>query len=634
MRTPHRAAALAAVILVFCRDMIRVAGCSLLVVSGATALAQSPAPAASSIIVGRVIDVATSRPVPEAVVLLRRGSGHDATVIGRVIADAEGRYFFAGLAAGPYGVHASKVGYADGAYGVRRPPTFNSPNPGLVDLRLVGGQNVLDADIFLWKHASISGIVTDERGEPMAGIMVRPLQRTIVSGRPRFVGTLQWSTITDDRGMYRVSAMPPGHYVVSIEATQATLPAAVLAEQFDGPGGAARPGTLFDVSPELGQPGSSRNQRFGDHVLVTFHALPIPLVSLDGDRLSVYQTTYAPGVSSIGDAAVISLTAGEDRAGVSMQMRPLPAVRVSGRLVGPSGPLARHALRLTPATTGDLVPYSPFSSATTMSDAAGKFTFLGVPPGPHLLKIEVLPEGGPTAMRDLLWASQTVVAGNTDINDLVVTLRPAIPVNGRVILVPAPGTQAPGATPPALDVTVSLPQDLGPVAAYGARASTKGEFSTGLPGGAYHVNAQLPAGWFVKSIVVNDRTLGDSAFDAAGESLSITITATNAASRLTVTLRDGGDRSVRTFLFPADRSAWTGYGPATRRVQAVGGTPSMVQIFEGMPAGEYLVAAARDEFTADWPDPRLLEILSRFATRVTVREAQQQSVDIGVSVIR
>ena len=50
------------------------------------------------------------------------------------------------------------------------------------------GLRVLDATILLWKHASISGVITDETGEPMVGIIVRPFIRTIVNGRPRSMG--------------------------------------------------------------------------------------------------------------------------------------------------------------------------------------------------------------------------------------------------------------------------------------------------------------------------------------------------------------------------------------------------------------------------------------------------------------
>jgi hypothetical protein len=57
-------------------------------------------------------------------------------------------------------------------------------------------------------------------------------------------------------------------------------------------------------------------------------------------------------------------------------------------------------------------------------------------------------------------------------------------------------------------------------------------------------------------------------------------------------------------------------------------------LFEGMTAGDYLIAAAREEATAAWPDPLLLEILSRSATRVTVLDGQQQAVQVRLSVIR
>ena len=56
--------------------------------------------------------------------------------------------------------------------------------------------------------------------------------------------------------------------------------------------------------------------------------------------------------------------------------------------------------------------------------------------------------------------------------------------------------------------------------------------------------------------------------------------------------------------------------------------------FAGLPAGDYFIVAVREEHAIEWLDPKFLDLLSRFATRVTVFEGQSQSVDVRLSLVR
>ena len=594
--------------------------------------AQSPSPA-TGLIVGQVLDAVSGRPSPDAAVQFRVGAG-DASKNGRVIADADGRYFFAGLAAGTYTLQATKAGYSQGVYGARRPPAMNVAFPDGIGLQLSEGQRVPDATILLWKHGSISGVVTDELGEPMAGIRVRAFQRTVVSGRPRFIGAGRSTATTDDRGVYRASGLPPGQYIVAVVASSATFPADALEAA-----GSSR-SEMFGVSAELDRLGSPRNRQFGDHALQTLSGLPIPIAASETGRLSVYQTTYFPGVSAPGDAGVITLPAGEERNGISLQLRPVPSARVSGRLVGPAGPLGLRALHLI-SVTSDLVPSSFPLPATALSDTNGDFTFLGVPPGQYALRVLTpnAPTGTTTAgMTRMLWTAHPVAIGDADVTGLVVNARPTVPVTGRYVLVSAPGTPSvPREDVPTFNLRVLFVPPSGEWPGESVRADARGVFEFALPGGRHFVEAEAPRGWFIKSIAVNKRPLEEPVIDVGSEPLDIVITCTTEVARLSVAVRDAQDApagSVRAFLFPVDRSAWSGYAPATSRLKTSRGSLSGAFIFMNMPPGAYFVVAARDEVTADWPDPEFLEILSRFATRVTIADGQQQSLDLRVSTIR
>jgi hypothetical protein len=454
-------------------------------------------------------------------------------------------------------------------------------------------------------------MVIDETGEPVCGMWVRLLHRVLVSGRARLAETVRTIAVTDDRGMFRASGLPPGQYAFAVSSIQATLPAADVQDYFDAGGASSRLGQFSSVSASLARPGSEQNQQFGDHLLQTLFGMPMPIIVSDTGRLSVYPTTYFPGVTSITEAAMITLAAGEDRAGFTMQMRPVPSVRVSGRILGPSGPLGRRAVRLIAPTAAELLAPSPFRDiATALSNAAGEFTFLGIPAGSFTVTAMSPPDlaAGTTAPKDMLWAAQALVVGAADLNDVVVTMRPTIPVSGRIVLVPAPGTQVGTAKgPPSLDMnSVSFTTGMGP--AESVRPSANGEFTTGLPAGTYSVWTQPPPGWFIRSVTANNRPIGEGTFELGLDGAEILITCTNAPSRVRVSApeaRDAPAGSVRAFLFPADRSAWTGYGPRTRRIQMSRTDFEGGVLFEGMTAGDYLIAAARSRPRGTLPDRHL-----------------------------
>jgi hypothetical protein len=91
---------------------------------------------------------------------------------------------------------------------------------------LADSERVGDLTIPVWKFAAISGQVTDEAGEPMVGIAVRVMLRTVVAGRQKFVPGA--TARTDDRGIYRIASLTPGEYAVVVSSTQASAPESIV----------------------------------------------------------------------------------------------------------------------------------------------------------------------------------------------------------------------------------------------------------------------------------------------------------------------------------------------------------------------------------------------------------------------
>jgi hypothetical protein len=85
----------------------------------------------------------------------------------RQLTDLNGRFVFRECVAGAYTVSASRLGYAQGAYGRTR---VGGP-VSAVDL---SNAQALDLGrIQLWRFGAFTGRILDDAGEPVAGITVR-----------------------------------------------------------------------------------------------------------------------------------------------------------------------------------------------------------------------------------------------------------------------------------------------------------------------------------------------------------------------------------------------------------------------------------------------------------------------------
>ena len=175
--------------------------------------AQSPAPATTAAISGNVVDGATGRPIENAIVTLTRRTGGPLSFPTRLLTDAQGRFVFKDVPPGEgYSVGATRHGYLPADYG--RSELGGAPQR----ISLRERQWISNARITMWRPGAISGTVLDEHGEPIVGVYVRALASVIVAGAPHYAAASP--TTTDDRGMYRISGLREGRYIVSVPVVQ------------------------------------------------------------------------------------------------------------------------------------------------------------------------------------------------------------------------------------------------------------------------------------------------------------------------------------------------------------------------------------------------------------------------------
>ena len=264
-----------------------------------------------------------------------------------------------------YTITATKYGFFDGAFG-RRGIAGTSNQSRRISL--ANGQWVRDARIEMLRPAAITGIVRGESGSPLVDVTVRAYVDIFVAGAHQLAAAQ--SATTDDRGEYRLSGLAPGRYIVCVASVQQSAPVEMIAVQ--------QPFTPDALSRDFA---FRRDPAFAFdpiHRLISAASSP-PLPAAVSGKSQAYPLTFFPGVRTIADAAVIDAAAGEEKPSIDVQLRPVPAFRVTGQLDGAADAVARMSLRLMSAGTEALG--RGIEQATALVGADGSFTFLNVPAG-------------------------------------------------------------------------------------------------------------------------------------------------------------------------------------------------------------------------------------------------------------
>jgi len=663
---------------------------------------QAPEPVkGTGLLIGQVIDAATKQPVAGAVVSVSGGAltqtvlpsgevifstsaptapGVPPPAPKQILTDATGRFLFRELARGRYSVRATSPGYMASSYGQSQPSGLSQTIELTRDDEKRGGLIVQ-----MWKTATITGRLTDEAGDPVVSQQVRAVRRTMTGGRLRLASGA--SATTDDRGIYRFASLSPGEYLVLIQTTQTTIPAAT-ADAYTQLMMSGASFTTSDMYRELSSSGapsaSAGGYRVGDLILQATpqfmaNGAQIPPPSEKG-AVMAYPAQYYPSARIPAEATVLTVASGEERQGIDLHLKLLPAVRVSGIVTGPDGAVRNLGLKLVPAGAEDYntLPETGTEAAATVTDASGTFTFLGVTPGSYTLKalrvprpaitapqamstIEVSgpngmimgmstsggPSGAPVTLptEPTLSGSMTVAVSDTDVSGITLALTPGVRISGTLVF-----NGGKGAPPPdqMLRASISINQASGSVIQIltaAKRIEPDGRFMTvGYPQGRYTLSASMPpvpgdpTRWRFRSATVGGRDVADAGLEVGSDEItSLVITFTDRSQDLNGAVSDSKgqpDSRATVFVFPADSQAWKQGQISARRTRAVRTTTLGTYSFVDLPPGSYHVAALADVAFDTWQTPNTLEAISKVATLVTLTDGMTLAKDLRTATIR
>jgi protocatechuate 3,4-dioxygenase beta subunit len=323
---------------------------------------------------GIVTAVATRAPLKSAWVALRVVPPDDQSSkqgpedgLFKEITDANGHFVINGVPPGKYQLRAGKTGYVPGNYCLDGGP----PKATLV---LHPGEKLDKVEFRLSRTAVIMGRVTDETGEPIAGVEMEADSAGTRMGDGLLEDPFRIA-VTNDLGEYRINDLPPGSYYFS----------------------ATDSGTSVQ----------------GNWSLPT------------DDRYANHLTIYYPDAIKSSEARKVRLSAGQERR-IDFSLRTVKLLSISGRLLGADGkPAAQVTVNFRPQDRYSSLVASNLRRYGFITDAQGNFVIREVLPGSYLVSATAPEE-------EEYWTEQRVEVARDDVSGLVLQLRKELDLSGKM----------------------------------------------------------------------------------------------------------------------------------------------------------------------------------------------------------
>lgn len=536
------------------------------------------APAGAFQISGTLVDSTNDQPLARARVAIAPVS--DRSAVTAIVTSDDGRFAFRRLAAGKYTLTAQRRGYLT--------QSFNQHDQFSSSIAVGAGLESGDLVFRLAPEAAISGVITDEVGDPVRQAQVLLFQAGIAGGAD---GVRQRSrAMTDDEGAYRFGHLMPGRYLVAVSAKPWY----------------AQPA----VSPDAG--GHQVFQPQGG--AVTSHSregsAPLPVDEKTAALDVAYPITFYPGATDPAAGAQLPLALGE-KAIANVTLQPVPAAHFRVWRDEKAGQQRYPSLEVR------LFDTTVSLQSEIQAESAGYVFISGVAPGHYSLKINDYSSG---SMQNIS-TREVDVSANGDVETPQSSSRSPVTVSVQFEAGAAPTAQS----------AIRL-YNKNTSEAFVERANSKGEFEfkSGVPAGTYELSITNSTGLFVKSISSSGvRPIGRTVEIKGSSPLTLALVVGLGQAQIKgVALRDdkplGG---VMVLLVPADP---VHNQVLFRRDQSDSdGTFTLADVVPG----KYTLLALENAWDLEWTKPAVLKPFLPQGEAITVLANGKQEFKLKVQLV-
>jgi protocatechuate 3,4-dioxygenase beta subunit len=343
---------------------------SLLFVSSAFCLAQTPAKEATASIAGHVTIRGKAAPGITVVATLRN-SFFDNKTVAKATTDEDGNYKLTGLAAGQFTILPLTRSYV-----VASGSSYKEAGQGV---NIAEGEAITKIDFVLVRGGVVTGRITDADGHPLIGERVNlALKDSSPDPGSQFMFGSNRNQ-TDDRGIYRIYGLGPGSYRVSVGQASAA-------------GGAA---------------------------------------SIMGIGGSQYVKTFYPSVEDESRATVIEIKEGTEIANVDITVnRPGKGFSISGRVIdADSGAPAASVYVGHSVIDESNQQVGGMNFSGTQTDANGKFRLEGLRPGRYAVYTMAASQENSTYSESVIFD-----IADSDVSGIEIKLRRGATINGVAVI--------------------------------------------------------------------------------------------------------------------------------------------------------------------------------------------------------
>ena len=409
----------------------------------------------------------------------------------------------------------------------------------------------------------ITGHVVDEDREPMAYVQVQAMRYRYSQGKKQLAA--YGSATSNDIGEFRIFGLPPGRYYLSASSRRSLAP--------------DRRGAAQQSDEE-------------------------------------YVTTYFPGTTDLAAAAPLDIGAGTQFRGADVGLARRHTVHVKGHVADASGTAPDR--RRPPSVF--LIPRASSMNRPSAIDGNGNFDIRGVAAGSYTLVATIQERGKSLAAR------MPVEVGNSNVENLSITINPALSLTGQVRL---DGQTAASVS----TVQVSLrPREpaapmLGPPN-LNVKVNEDGTFSFASVN-PYNVTLSgLPDGFYVKTIRAGGQDALAPGLDVSrGDAGPIDIVLAPNAGQATGVVQNDQQQpaaGATVVLIPQERERKDQaqyYKTAT--TDAAGSFA-----LKNLDPGQYKVYAWREVESGAYMDPEFVGPVENRGESLTIREGSQENLQL------